>query len=210
MGPRQLPQVPARLVQCVSRQFPSTFANMSTGVSAHWEDHFVLTPLSDHIHSYYEAIDILYTRNTFDIRRVDTFISLHKSIIPQRSNSIRCLNLRWHFERNFFATLRPWFKQIRHDRSRWEEGCAALKNMTGLWDLTLSLHVNWAKKDAKSAVRLLEPLKEVTVRNLFEVIASWPATANEAEVRFLSEKLPFRLVRDEGMAMSYWSKEHKD
>ncbi|KAJ9640956.1 hypothetical protein H2199_005624 [Coniosporium tulheliwenetii] len=160
--------------------------------------------------NYYEAIDILYARNTFDVRRVDAFISLHESIIPQRFDSIRYLNLLWHFERNFFATLRPWFKQIRHDRSRWEEGCAALKSMTGLWDLTLSLHVNWARKDAKSAVKLLEPLKQVTVKHWFEVTVSWPATTNEAEIRFLKEKLPFRLVRDEGMALPHWWREHNN
>lgn len=141
---------------------------------------------------------------------MDAFISLHESIIPQRFDSIRYLNLLWHFERNFFATLRPWFKQIRHDRSRWEEGCAALKSMTGLWDLTLSLHVNWARKDAKSAVKLLEPLKQVTVKHWFEVTVSWPATTNEAEIRFLKEKLPFRLVRDEGMALPHWWREHNN
>lgn len=56
---------------------------------------------TDRKNRYREAIDILYSKNTFQFSDNQTFLYFHGAILPQRWNSIRTIRLEYNVQSNY-------------------------------------------------------------------------------------------------------------
>ncbi len=124
---------------------------------------------------YTEAIGTLYAENIFDINHVSTVIYLSRSILPQRMNTIRSLQLDWYVKHPmyldpvrdrgppFYTVLPP------HDAGTWEKVWQIIARMEGLRELSVSVRgrgmMLWGAFE-----QLLQPLMAVKQVTRFEVV----------------------------------------
>ncbi|EKG15480.1 hypothetical protein MPH_07292 [Macrophomina phaseolina MS6] len=126
---------------------------------------------------YIEAIGVLYTCNTFSMRRAKSLSLLPKVILPHRLQLIRNI----HFSTAFACPIRPDFsyKHLRFPPdyiAHWPEACHALASMRGLKDLHITLAI-WPRIPGKmdtidddSVYFLLDPLKIISAEKFNVVI----------------------------------------
>ncbi|KAK2758284.1 hypothetical protein FQN54_004130 [Arachnomyces sp. PD_36] len=144
---------------------------------------------------YSEAIDILYTQNTFDFNHVDTILNLSTTILPYRLHSIRHLNLHWTVRALTWMDAYP-----PYDESTWLRLCRTLSasppsssshstappaftsssaatstpHMPGLVNLHITLR---SAADSSSFYpgekKLLDPLRLIRQPRVFRVYFPW-------------------------------------
>lgn len=138
---------------------------------------------------YSEAISILYQDNVFDINHLDTLIYLRQSVLPQRLNQIRTLNLIWDFKWPTATSRAPY------DLATWQEACNILATFTGLQELTVYLT---GENDLTAGTYwkdrwgpLLETLAQIESVK-FDVFIPW--TEEECAKAEKDGGYPFRLV----------------
>ncbi|KAL2010442.1 hypothetical protein VTN00DRAFT_6249 [Thermoascus crustaceus] len=127
---------------------------------------------------YNETVDLLYETNTFHVEHPWTFIFLYETLLPQRWQLIRELELTWTFMHCWHESLASQLYHsdyTPHDINTWNVVCAMIKRMTSLRSFVLTLNINWCDEDADAGLvvsdglasavglgGLLEPLKELS------------------------------------------------
>jgi hypothetical protein len=142
-----------------------------------------------HKSRYSEALPILYASNTFDFRSLDTLWQFPTTILPQRLDMIRSINVRFSF--------RPGEKQER-DEIAWRRACKALEGMRGLKRLWVILDDK--REGNREKWWILQPLVGVRMEGEFVVRVTWEENVWEHAWR-IGEwegrcEVPFTLVRD--------------
>ena len=160
---------------------------------------------------YAEAIPVLYGENTFSMLHLESMIFLADTILPQRLNMVRRVELGWYFpiplplySRKFQAMVYPPL-----DIAPWERVWWILANMEGLRKLRIDLVGRWVEPIAADEERrLLSPAMKVTRPGVWDMRVDWEDAGVDWEV----QGAPFRVVRDgmtadEGNAMeaSIWN-----
>lgn len=116
-------------------------------------------------HSYIDAIEVLYTSNTFDFDCMESLISFSICILPHRFDSIQSLQLDLRFNHShFFSEGTP-----TNDFSRWERMwriVGSMKNLQHLW-----VRIIWWRTDLTGAeeARYLSELLQVGKLKTFEI-----------------------------------------
>ncbi|OCL03295.1 hypothetical protein AOQ84DRAFT_356975 [Glonium stellatum] len=139
---------------------------------------------------YSEAVDILYSRNTFRFEHLDTFIHFSTVILPSRFNSIRSLQIYWYFKRDIY--LNSSFSYPPYDKATWEKACSILANIDALRYLTLTLGARSWHQTSKD--KLLQSLMQIQPRKRFEVTVPWVWPGLEEVEREKLEGMPFTIL----------------
>lgn len=135
---------------------------------------------------YNEAIELLYTRNTFRFTKSNVLTSFQRTVIPQRLDALRhvVLDVR-HSVLNGGST----FTNIAFNERIWKRSCESLTKMTGLHTLHIALHVGkqhwriagWDRfSKSKWPRKILEPLMAVRARDSFVLEYPWPSSQLKA------------------------------
>lgn len=131
---------------------------------------------------YFEAIDLLYTHNTFDLRRAESLVLLAQVVPRNHLSCVRSLQFSTAFE----CPLRPDNAKKRHrfppdDFAKWTGACAVLQSMECLSSLTITLSI-WARNpahkdhvDDDSLFYVLEPLKAVRAKEFSVTMTTKPS-----------------------------------
>ncbi|PSS18375.1 hypothetical protein M430DRAFT_58556 [Amorphotheca resinae ATCC 22711] len=141
---------------------------------------------------YTEVISILYEDNIFDIGSLLPLLYLQRSVLPQRLNQIRVLNLTYSYAMVISAS--PLIYEI----NEWREACDVLMSFAGLQELTVhfkkSRKDSWPGADGKSQWGpLLEALTQInTAKKKFDVFLPW--TEDECAEAAKEGGYPFRLM----------------
>jgi hypothetical protein len=127
--------------------------------------------LSDH--RYSEAINILYSGNTFIVRAPDILSHLPRMLLPRRLNSIR--SLRFYYILGAPPSVHPPSRQPHNAkelkklknrnnyyRKTWFMNWKTLAEMEGLMKLTVELDIAGGGADGMWTVEDLEVVKSVT------------------------------------------------
>ena len=147
---------------------------------------------------YTEALPALYQTNTFDLKSLDTLLTLPRTTI--HVNLIRSLRISWNFcvdplqpptdanQRNgrhvLFSQAMPPF-----DLDTWLRACKFLSTMEGLQDLVFTIDgAGWVAQKPESASQLLLPLTGIKVGRRFEVHVPWEPNEWEDAVVGLVKK----------------------
>jgi hypothetical protein len=139
---------------------------------------------------YTETISILYEDNIFDINHLDTLVYLQQSVLPQRLNQIRVLNLTWDFKWPTAISPAPY------DLATWREACNTLASFASLQELMVYLTgendltpgTYW--KDRWGPV--LEALTRTKAAKKFNVFLPW--SEDECAEAAKEGGYPFKLV----------------
>lgn len=114
---------------------------------------------------YIDAIQVLYTSNTFDFDCMESIISFSTCIIPHRFDSIKNiqLDLRFNYSHSFNEGTPS------NDYARWERMwriIGSMKNLQHLW-----CHITWWRTDLTGAeeARYLSELLQVGYLRVFEI-----------------------------------------
>ncbi|KAF2810762.1 uncharacterized protein BDZ99DRAFT_519444 [Mytilinidion resinicola] len=101
---------------------------------------------------YTEAVDMLYSKPTFDFDSATSFMYFERAVLPQRLHAITSLQISWSFEPPTVS-----FYDIKKEEylpSHWCPMCKTIMSMKRLLRLRLVLHfIKWSQQDL-----LLEPL----------------------------------------------------
>lgn len=132
---------------------------------------------------YTDAIPILYGGNVFDINHVDTFLYLKRSVLPQRLNQIRRVNLTWEFK------YYTGFGKVPYNLETWREVCEVLAGFGALQEVTVHLSGDVFFAGRLMWKPLLDPLERVNAKRRFYVFLPWGekhcvTVAKELEYRF--------------------------
>ncbi|KAH7342628.1 hypothetical protein BKA65DRAFT_294953 [Rhexocercosporidium sp. MPI-PUGE-AT-0058] len=134
---------------------------------------------------YQEAIDILYTSNTFTVSYPTTIEFLPLTLLPQRVDTIRNLRFSWDFwgpppfSESFWRgrCSDSGLITLRKRQRAWLNIWRIMAAMTGLRQLYVKLNVDdrWEAISLDNATELLEPIKQVTQPNHFVLSLPFPA-----------------------------------
>lgn len=141
---------------------------------------------------YSESIDILYSKNTFNFRRVDELIYISQTILPQRYNTIRSAQLT----RTVPVSARVMDPKdasfSRNDQGVWEQACRILGRMEALEDLKVTIWKEDGMWYSYLEPPLLEPLRKLKVSGHFVVELPWPTLPSSKPE---TEDAPFQICR---------------
>lgn len=134
---------------------------------------------------YVEAIDTLYQSQTFEMLNPETLILFCMTVLPQRLNVVRRLQLTYNMERREVREHPGFF-------SEWNRACGFLSKMRALEEL--EVYINDLYTYIFTSVpneEILGPLTAVTAVKKFLVRISWklPDTLS-----LMEDGLPFWLV----------------
>ncbi|KAL8831152.1 MAG: hypothetical protein Q9191_001026 [Dirinaria sp. TL-2023a] len=147
---------------------------------------------------YTEGIEILYSRNTFDVNRPESLISLSTILLPQRLDSIAYLQLTW----SFFCTRGSDSESpiLRGDDLLWKACWRIIAGMKELKNIRLWLAMSPANEMSPQCEQnLLLPLAQIGPKRLFEVRVSWNLKGDPDETE--AATMHYRLARQES---EYW------
>jgi len=132
---------------------------------------------------YSEAIDILYTENTFNVRKSRTVVELPGTILPHRFHSIRSLHIDTVFDYPWPQTTLPFPYWPPDVPDTWPMAWKVIAKMRGLRNLRVSLsqydiHGSEEDMDDESVLNILRPLQAVKVPT-FVVEFFWPVRRSQ-------------------------------
>ena len=149
--------------------------------------------------SYSEAIDTLYSCNTFSFNDLDAVLSFQSTVLPCRFKLIQSLELIWEFQQSPHH-WRPlgWHTHPPYDPHTWEQTCDILATMDHLRSLTVIADMRWQRTMTTANPgfnpRLLEPLCKIHVNGTFEVFVTWPEY-HPVEMEIVHKGIPFQIRR---------------
>ncbi|KAH6717536.1 hypothetical protein BKA61DRAFT_288403 [Leptodontidium sp. MPI-SDFR-AT-0119] len=132
---------------------------------------------------YTEAIDILYSSNTFVVSNPAVIEYLPLSLQPQSLNTIRTLRFVWELLGNTVppTVIHDYPQSLLHiqvmHQEKWRKIWDIISAMEGLHELHVKLFVcdyTWANLNKDAAAYLLEPVKQVTRPELFTITLPFP------------------------------------
>ncbi|KAE9364359.1 hypothetical protein N431DRAFT_563682 [Stipitochalara longipes BDJ] len=130
---------------------------------------------------YIEAIDILYSSNTFAISDPAVIEYIPLALLPQRINAIRTLRFLWQLPNtppiDFPDFPGPGREAHLKRLRKWKKIWKIISTIAGLRELHIKLNVpgEWATLNREAAVELLEPLRQVTKPEVFLLSLPFPA-----------------------------------
>lgn len=134
---------------------------------------------------YAEAIDILYRSLTFAMANLTTMILFSLTVLPQRLNAVRRLQLTYTLRNS-----RHWREIL--DFSEWRKACGILSRMSALEELGVDINDAFSGRVPLSPIEeILGPLTALTAIKDYVVRTNWPLSDNRT---FLGEGMPFRLI----------------
>lgn len=177
----------------------SIVANVQTDVSRSLQYHHSKRADTIPVHSYTEAIDILYTQNKFVVRQCKTIVDLERTILPHRLHAIRYLHidvpLDFPVDKDELAW--PVYPPDPY-HSMWVPACRTLARMQGLQHLRITVSDIMAQHRFQRQsnpddmfVQLLESLIEVKAL-VFEVYLDAPIDTSYVLGRLGA--VPFSLI----------------
>ncbi|KAI9844220.1 MAG: hypothetical protein M1837_005726 [Sclerophora amabilis] len=148
-------------------------------------------------HVYTEAINILYSENVFDFKHLYTIFDLSSTIPSHRFNSIRSIQLAWHFEVPIASRDVPQ----PHDPATWKKAWQLLASMKGLRLLRVDLRgsFHW---HMQPRMDVLMPLCEVKQTEAFEVNVPFDPEDID-EIASAMENAPFVLKGPNGQTVTH-------
>ncbi len=131
---------------------------------------------------YTEAIDFLYSSNTFVTLDPRVLKWLPITLLPQRIDAIRSLRFIWLLSNGPPVGIPPGFagpqyQELARYQDRWREIWYIISTMKSLQSLYVKLEVStdWATLNKESAEILLEPIKQITRPKIFVLSLPFPA-----------------------------------
>lgn len=194
-------------VKCRDPSQPHPWAHRCWGISVkdsdmYWgphdgiqEEHGGYLPLLQTCRQIYsEAIEILYSKNTFSMLHLGRLLHFSFTVLPQRMNAIRSLELGWYLNSIYpYDTGCTWNSQnppAPYDKTTWERAWAILAGMDGLRNLRVDLVGRWmAPLPLEAELRMLSPATKVVNPRVWDLRLDWPNTGAQFE------DAPFRITR---------------
>lgn len=143
---------------------------------------------------YTEAMPVLYGDNTFSMLHLESVMSLADTILPQRLNTIRSVELGWYFYIPYplyTCKFQP-MDYPPNDIATWERVWSILANMEGLVTLRIDLKARWMEPLTVDEERqLLAPAMVVRTPRAWEMRLDW----KDAGVDWEAQGAPFRVAR---------------
>lgn len=138
---------------------------------------------TNEINRYSEAIDHLYSSNTFATHDADILEFLPLLFLPQRIDKIKSLAFTWRFQRyppiGRYVNPEESYKEDQDARrASWTIVWHQIASMQNLKCLSVKLNVRdawWGSFDPESCDMLLEPIKKVTRPDTFILTLPFPA-----------------------------------
>ena len=127
---------------------------------------------------------------------LESVISFADTILPQRLNAIRSVELGWYFNIPYPLYTRKFqpLDYPPYDIATWERVWSILANMEGLTKLRVDLVGRWIEPlTADEERQLLDPAMKVKRPRVWDMRIDW----EDAEVDWEAQGAPFRVVRDE-------------
>ena len=143
---------------------------------------------------YSEAIDFLYSENTFEILDVAGFMAFSVSVLPHRFDKICSLRLGQQVTAALLDSCvlnkSPAHKFSRRSASAWEECWDLIANMKNLQELFVTLR-------NEEEERLLAPLQRVSQPQIWHLFINW------RDVGFEFEAARFEMPQSSKTTVSY-------
>ncbi|KAF2734871.1 hypothetical protein EJ04DRAFT_465836 [Polyplosphaeria fusca] len=142
---------------------------------------------------YSEAVNFLYTTNTFSFSDLDCLRYFSMTLLPHRFSLVQSLDLEWCMA---WPIYDPVAQQLLlnnpalyppNDEATWEETWRIIASMSNLKFIRASLLYFDGFRDPTCEEKMLAPLRKVTAPSKFEVHVSW----HGEEIR----GAPFQLIR---------------
>lgn len=144
---------------------------------------------------YVEAIDTLYQSQTFEMANPENLIHFCMTVLPQRSNVVRRLQLTNNMEHREVQEQPEFF-------SKWNRACGFLSNMRALEELKVYINDPYTYIFPSVPTEdILGPLTAVTAVKKFLVRISWKLPD---ALSFMEDGLPFWLVEWDPIAGTEW------
>jgi hypothetical protein len=143
---------------------------------------------------YSEAIEYLYSTNTFSFSDLDSLRYFSCTVLPSRFAAVRKLDLEWvlHWPiYDSFVQALLFADPVLYppyDEASWEEAWRIISEMPNLSILRASICHTHGFRNAEYEAVLLAPLRKVTRPRSFEVYVSWEDGEEIADA-------PFKLIR---------------
>lgn len=115
---------------------------------------------------YTEAIDVLYSKNTFDVNGPETMISLSQTLLAHRLDAIRSLQLTWAFFRTAHTVYDGDKILLSGDEALWKTCWAIVGGMKRVSEIRVWLSMSPAVEAARQPEEdLLKPLNEIGLKS---------------------------------------------
>jgi len=155
---------------------------------------------------YSEAIEMIYTTNTFFFSTLPTFLLFPTLLPPSRLPNLRHLTLHFAVP----SSRRVHGVRYEHANPEWPRACALLRTLPSLHTLTLTLQseaISWTGFQASHEKESpLEKLRGVEVKGELVVFVGWPVTDSE---KSLEAEFGMRLLGKES-ALETWRIQHNN
>lgn len=139
---------------------------------------------------YTEAIPVLYETNIFDFNHLDSLLYFRHSVLPQRLNQIRTLNLSFHIKEPVSSASPSC------DLYTWRRVCDTLASFQGLEELRVHLasryYLQPGKRSKDQWEPLLDALRPVKTPSTFIVYLPW--SEDQCAEAAQDAGYPFRLT----------------
>jgi hypothetical protein len=142
---------------------------------------------------YSEAIEFLYSTNTFSISDLDCLRYLSCTVLPCRFQMIQKIQLEWSLTWPIYDSIAQNLLLMvpvlypPHDEATWEATWRIIAEMPNLKKLLVSLVHFEGFNDPECEKKIFAPLMKVSRPTEFQVVVTWPGR----EIR----GAPFRLFR---------------
>ncbi|KAF1979109.1 hypothetical protein BU23DRAFT_148190 [Bimuria novae-zelandiae CBS 107.79] len=129
---------------------------------------------------YSEAVDFVYSTNTFAFADLDCLRYFSSTILPHRWSLVQKLDIEWCVSWPIYDSLAQTVLISRpalyppHDEATWEGTWRIISEMKNLRSLRVTLMYFDVFRDSSCEERLLAPLRQVTLPNKFDVHLRWP------------------------------------
>ncbi|OCK84925.1 hypothetical protein K432DRAFT_439645 [Lepidopterella palustris CBS 459.81] len=143
---------------------------------------------------YSEAINILYSTNTFAFDDIDALLWFGSTVLPQRLSLVTSLHFDWVFLRSFLTRTEA---RPPNDKPTWENACEVLASMTKLRNLKVNIKMQSSYGPPQFNPlypEFLDPLCSVHVNGNFEVYVPWPED-HLMEIQTVPRDAPFQIRR---------------
>ncbi|RJE21511.1 hypothetical protein PHISCL_06144 [Aspergillus sclerotialis] len=139
---------------------------------------------------YTEAIPVLYETNIFDFDHLDSLLYFYQSVLPQRLDQIRTLNLSFHIREPLSSAIPS------RDINTWRRTCDTLISFQGLEELRVHLSSRYYLQPGTRSKHQWEPLLDALrlVKTPFTFIVYLPWSESQCAEAAQDSGYPFLLM----------------
>lgn len=135
---------------------------------------------------YYDTINLLYTRNLFDVSSPKIMTFLQQTVLPHRFNTIRSLQLSYRLQTTW------WTDATSRDRRDWEEALLIVAGMEGLNFLRMQIGLTFSFPPISESIEdtIFAAAWKIELPRKWELITRWGETGATVD------GAPFWITRD--------------